>query len=181
MKAQSRSTLADKQTSATRIRTHFDSGTRRRLFCNQIFRDFQRHVGVVAENRFFGNGNSQKVVHRSVNGYVEDQQGLRRFLPRKVERGERQAFNALCQSTGADHLRWLMNAMDREVCQQREFRDCHLILTVHDSLVYEVPKSVRHDFVRAARPVMNRRPYWADIDIKVDIEIGIRFGRMRKV
>ena len=28
---------------------------------------------------------------------------------------------------------------------------------------------------------MSRRPYWADIDIKVDIEVGVRFGRMRKV
>ena len=113
--------------------------------------------------------------------WVEDQQLLRRFLPKKVERGERQAFNALCQATGADHLRWLMNAMDGEVCQRQKFHDCHLVLTVHDSLVYEVPKGVWHEFVQAARPIMNRRPYWADIDIKVDVEVGIRFGRMRKV
>jgi DNA polymerase I-like protein with 3'-5' exonuclease and polymerase domains len=68
-----------------------------------------------------------------------------------------------------------------EVCQQPAFRDCRLILTVHDSLVYEVPKSIWRDFVRAARPIMNRRPYWADIDMKVDVEFGTRFGNMRKV
>jgi len=112
--------------------------------------------------------------------WVEDGHGLKRFLP-KVERGERQALNALCQTTGADHLRWLMNAIDEEVCQEKDFADCHLILTMHDSLVYEVPKAQWREFVRAAYPIMTRRPYWADIDIKADVEVGVRFGKMRQV
>ena len=35
-------------------------------------------------------------------------------------------FNSIFQSTGADHLRWLMIAMDREVCKRDDFSDCNL-------------------------------------------------------
>jgi hypothetical protein len=112
--------------------------------------------------------------------WVEDEHGLKRMLPRQG-RALRAAFNSLCQSTGADHLRWIMNAVDAEVCQRRKFRDCHLVLTVHDSLVYEVPESKVRGFVRAALPVVGRTPPWSDLDIEVEVEVGRRFGDMKKL
>lgn len=110
----------------------------------------------------------------------EKSTGLIRHLP-KQSKAERQAFNAIFQGTGADHLRWLMNNVDAQVCSRREFRDCKLILTVHDSLVYEAPKDRWRDFLKAALPVITTRPPWATLDVKVDAEVGIRFGSMRKV
>ena len=112
--------------------------------------------------------------------WIEDEHGLKRFLPRQA-RGRRQAFNARCQSTGADHLRWLMNRMDRVVCSLPAFSDCRLVLTVHDSLMYEVPQTRVDAFIKAARPVMHRRPDWSSIDMKVDVEIGPRCGQLQKV
>ena len=109
--------------------------------------------------------------------WVEDEYQLKRFLP-KQSRGQRQAFNALCQATGADHLRWLMNAVDREVCRLPEFGECKLVLTVHDALVYEVPKQRQDAFLQAVLPVVRRRPDWATIDIEVEVEVGDRFGEM---
>jgi DNA polymerase I-like protein with 3'-5' exonuclease and polymerase domains len=106
--------------------------------------------------------------------------GLIRHLPRQAK-AERQAFNAIFQGTGADHLRWLMNTVDDEVCSRDEFQDCRLILTVHDSLLYEVPKSKWQSFVKATWPVLTRRPSWATIAIKIDAEVGIRFGHMKKL
>ena len=110
----------------------------------------------------------------------EKANGLIRHLP-KQSKAERQAFNAIFQGTGADHLRWLMNRVDAEICSQPEFRDCKLILTVHDSLVYEAPKRVWREFVKAALPFITQRPYWATLDVKVDVEFGIRFGSMKKI
>ena len=111
--------------------------------------------------------------------WVEDEFGFRRFLPRQSRAG-RQAFNAMCQSTGADHLRWLMNRMDTEICSTPEFEDCRLVLTVHDSLVYEVPYRKAKAFARAALPIMTKRPEWMNFDMPVEVEIGKSFGAMKE-
>lgn len=111
--------------------------------------------------------------------WVEDEHGFRRWLPRQ-SRANRKAFNALCQATGADHLRWLMNRVYAEVCSQPEFANCRLVLTVHDALVYEIPQEKVEQFVRAALPVVTTRPPWASIDIPADVEVGARFGEMSK-
>ena len=95
--------------------------------------------------------------------------------------GSRQAFNSLCQGTGADHLRWLMNNVDQEVCSRPEFAACRLVLTMHDSLVYEAPEGRWKAFVKAALPVVSRRPPWATIDMKIDIEHGPKFGELTKL
>src|SRR5690606_1236164 len=111
---------------------------------------------------------------------VRDEWGLTRHLPRQRQ-ALRAAFNSLCQSTGADHLRWIMNNIDREVCSKEEFRDCKLVLTMHDSLIYEVPESAAMDLLRAASPVAGRTPSWATVDMEVEVEMGRRFGEMQKV
>lgn len=112
--------------------------------------------------------------------WVEDQFGLKRLLP-KQNRGLRQAFNAMCQSTGADHLRWLMNRVDKKVCRCKRFQDCRLILTMHDSLIYEVPSEKAESFVKAISPILKTRPWWADIDIEIEVEVGERFGELQVV
>ncbi len=109
--------------------------------------------------------------------WVEDGDGLRRLFPRQAH-AWRMAFNSLCQATGADHLRWIMNAVDEEVCRKPRFRDCKLVLTVHDSLIYEVPEEKLQPFARAVRWIACRQPAWADIDFKVEVEWGRRFGEM---
>jgi hypothetical protein len=112
--------------------------------------------------------------------WVEDEHGLRRMVPRQG-RALRAAFNSLCQATGADHLRWIMNAVDAEVCGKRRFQDCRLVLTVHDSLVFEVPENKVRAFLRATVPIVGRRPPWSDLDMGVDVEVGKSFGNMKKV
>ncbi|WP_339911663.1 DNA polymerase, partial [Symmachiella dynata] len=106
---------------------------------------------------------------------IREENGLMRTLPRQ-EQSLRRAFNSLCQSTGADHLRWIMNNVDAEVCRKPKFRDCRLILTMHDSVVYEIPEQKLHDFVKAAHPIVQRRPTWSSIALKSGVEVGRRFG-----
>jgi hypothetical protein len=57
---------------------------------------------------------------------------------------------------------------------------CRLVLTMHDSLLYEVPQDKAAAFASAAGEVVSRRPPWATIDMKADIEIDDRFGEMKK-
>ena len=67
------------------------------------------------------------------------------------------------------------------VCQRQEFKDCQLIFTVHDSLLFEVPKTRWQSFAKAAWPVRCRRPDWAILDVKIEVEVGKRYGKMKKV
>lgn len=110
--------------------------------------------------------------------WVRDAYGLMRYLPLQ-QRGVRQAFNALCQSTGADHLRHLMNRVEAALLRTK-CNDCHLILTVHDSLIYEVPDDRVDPFLKIVLPIVRVRPSWSTIDIKVDVEVGKRFGDLKK-
>ena len=73
-----------------------------------------------------------------------------------------------------------MNGVDGEVCSRPEFFDCRLVLTMHDSLLYEVPADRRDAFAAAAVAVVSRRPPWSTIDMKADVEWGRRFGEMKK-
>lgn len=133
---------------------------------------------------FFRKPHFNKPPFRNINfgqiHWVETEDGFVHHLPR-LERGARQAFNALCQATGADHLRWLMSSMDEEVCRQAEYLDCRLVLSVHDSLIYEVPEGKVQRFVEDAHQVMSRRPPWSDIDFAIKCEVGFRFGEMEPI
>ena len=122
----------------------------------------------------------RNIAFRSLIWVQELDTGLIRYLPRQ-ESALRKAFNALCQATGADHLRWIMNNIDAEVCSLPGFNDCNLVLCIHDSLVFEVPDEKIVDFIVAIVPVARRRPQWATIDFEVDVTVGQRFGEMENV
>jgi DNA polymerase I-like protein with 3'-5' exonuclease and polymerase domains len=111
--------------------------------------------------------------------WVRDVNGLTRPLARQA-RVQRQALNSMCQGTGADHLRWLMNNMDH-LCHHPWYQDCQLILTVHDSLIYEVPDGKVEGFIQMARPIMQTPPPWCTININVGIETGKKYGDMTKI
>lgn len=101
----------------------------------------------------------------------------------EIERAIRQGFNAQFQGTGADHLRWIMNRLDREVLTQPQYKDFSLILNVHDELVFDGPRnkevvtSFRADLLR----VMESKPEWAALPIKAEMSVGANYGEMTKL
>lgn len=111
---------------------------------------------------------------------LDDEPGLRRSLPRQ-HRAARAAFNARCQMTGADHLRWLMNRAEAMVAERPDLAGCNLILTVHDSLLYEVPEPCRLVFCAAIERLVRQRPPWADLDMKADVEFGPKLGQLSEL
>lgn len=136
-----------------------------------------RHdVFVRAEH--FNNLPFRNISYRSID-WVDPGTGLLHFLGRQ-ERMKRQALNAIMQVTGAIHLRWIVRNVDHEVIRHG-FDDCRLFMHVHDSLEFYVPDAKVDAFIDRVVPVITRRPPWSDIDFKVSVEVGKRFGSMREV
>ena len=87
-----------------------------------------------------------QVERARLNGYTETLLGRRRYIPeltsdnrRLRELGERQALNAPIQGGASDVFKLAMIKVDRALQEQPKL-GCHMLLTVHDELVFEVPK-----------------------------------------
>jgi DNA polymerase I len=87
-----------------------------------------------------------QVERARLDGYTETLLGRRRYIPeltsdnrRLRELGERQALNAPIQGGASDVFKLAMIKVDRAL-QDHPKLGCHMLLTVHDELVFEVPK-----------------------------------------
>ncbi|MSR35550.1 MAG: DNA polymerase I [Gemmatimonadetes bacterium] len=108
-------------------------------------------------------------------GYVETLLGRRRFIPELQSRnwnirqfGERVAQNTPIQGTAADLIKKAMIDVDAEL--QRSEWGARLLLTVHDELLFEVPKGVL-DPVRAA--VVERMEHAIELAVPIDVDVGV--------
>lgn len=99
-----------------------------------------------------------------------------------MERAFRQAFNAIFQGTGADHMRWLMNKIDRLLLQPR-FSSIKLLLTIHDELLFECPndEAISLPFMAKLKQIITTRPDWATVPILTEVTSGLNYGEMKKV
>lgn len=85
------------------------------------------------------------------------------------------APNSLIQSTAADILRKALVALDK---RYTEPTDPQMVLTVHDSIVFEVPYGPRaHEQVLEIKRIMETTTT-LDVPLIVDIKIGISLGNM---
>ena len=85
-----------------------------------------------------------QVERARLDGYTETLLGRRRYIPeltsdnrRLRELGERQALNAPIQGGASDVFKLAMIKVDRALQAAPEL-GCHMLLTVHDELVFEV-------------------------------------------
>jgi DNA polymerase-1 len=86
----------------------------------------------------------RQVARATAEGFTETLLGRRRYLPelqasnpRVRDMGRRMALNAPIQGSAADVFKLGMIEVDRAL--QKSDLDCHMLLTVHDELVFEVP------------------------------------------
>lgn len=105
---------------------------------------------------------------------VQTLYGRRRRLPeirsnvaRKRDRALRQAVNAVIQGTAADINKLALIRLYSELPS-----DCRLLMTVHDSVLLEVPEQQVSRVVRQARMVMQQAPPRFSIPLRVDIHVG---------
>jgi DNA polymerase-1 len=137
-----------------------------------VQRYFERYPGVKA----FMDSTREQARH---DGYVETLFGRRLYLAALRSRNaaqragaERAAINAPMQGTAADIIKRAMVAIDRWL---NERGDAHMLMQVHDELVFEV----RTDAVDAVRDGVRERMQGAaklDVPLLVDIGTGANWG-----
>lgn len=108
-------------------------------------------------------------------GYTETRFGRRRYFPGLRSRlpyvkamNERMAMNAPLQGTAADIVKIAMRQADTALCQAGLDARAHLVLQVHDELIYEIET----DAVAAAVPVI-RGAMTAIPNMTVPLEVNI--------
>ena len=110
----------------------------------------------------------RQVGHATVEGFTETILGRRRYIPelqaanpRLRDLGRRQALNAPIQGSASDVFKVAMIAVDERAREHPEL-DCHMLLTVHDELVFEVPES---NVEAAAELVKDRMEHAVDLEV----------------
>ena len=94
------------------------------------------------------------------------------------DKTRRSLFNHLCQGGTADIAKTMM-IRSQPVCEKF---DAHLILQIHDELVFEVPMKQSGKFTRMMKKVLERPPTEDfRVPIVVEPKIGTSFGQMREL
>lgn len=123
-----------------------------------------------------------------VHGYVETIAGRRRYLPEITSRNpqirgeaERMAINHPIQGSEADVMKKAMIEIFRNMDGgSAAFRGVKMILTVHDELVFEVPKGRERVVGHAAKDIMEGSEKLS-VPLVVDIRVGKSWGSMKPI
>lgn len=109
-------------------------------------------------------------------GYVETLLGRRRYLPEINAKApairaqaERAAFNFPIQGTAADILKRAMILLHGHA--QKKYPGAAMLLTVHDELVYEVPKNQAKKLAADMKKIMEGAQT-LDVPLVVDVSLG---------
>lgn len=109
-------------------------------------------------------------------GFVETVLGRRLYLPdlkahhagiRKA--AERAAINAPMQGTNADIIKLAMIKLDNWIREERI--DAHMIMQVHDELVFEVSEKIVDDFIPHIKNIMENI-----LPLSVKLQVGVGLG-----
>jgi len=117
------------------------------------------------------------------DGYVETLLGRRRYIQdinspnRQVREGaERMAINMPVQGTSADIIKVAMINLCREMGKRR--LKSHMLLQVHDELVFEVPPE-EDELMRKLVPDIMDSAIALNVPLKVDTKSGKNWGEMK--
>ncbi|HLA69128.1 MAG TPA: DNA polymerase I [Bacteroidota bacterium] len=109
------------------------------------------------------------------DGYVSTLLGRRRYLPELRSRNhnlrsnaERQAINMPIQGSSADMIKAAMVSIDRVLL--KDGLSSHMILQVHDELVFDIPKDEETDMRKLVTREMKEA---LQLSVPVEIEIGV--------
>jgi DNA polymerase-1 len=119
----------------------------------------------------------RQVDRATVEGFTETLLGRRRYIPelqaanpRVRDLGRRQALNAPIQGSASDVFKVGMIAVDSAL-RARPDLDCHMLLTVHDELVFEVAKDSAEEAVDVIRDRMEQAVE-LDVTLRADVGLG---------
>ena len=128
------------------------------------------------------------------NGYTETLFGRRRYFPEIKSKlpfiramAERMAINAPIQGTSADIIKLAISQADKVIIEAKLKNKCHLVLQVHDELIYEVDEKIIHEAVKIIKSAMEKNisqeflKNKKEVPITTDISIGSNWGEMTKI
>ncbi len=120
------------------------------------------------------------VSHLREHGFVRTLFGRRRRLPAiasgnpaEVAKAERQAVNAVIQGTAAEIMKLALARLYNSLPE-----DCHLVLTVHDSVLIECPVEREAEVRDLLLQAMRQPPVDSWLPLEVSIKSGTCWGTM---
>jgi DNA polymerase-1 len=126
------------------------------------------------------------------NSYTETMFGRRRYFPNINSRipflknmAERTATNAPVQGTAADIIKLAIRYADEDLKKAGILEDAHLVLQIHDELVYEIKEEVLPEaqkiIKKAMEDVLERSylHYKTDIPLEVHSGLGDNFANAK--
>jgi len=117
----------------------------------------------------------RQVARAAAEGFTETLLGRRRYIPelqaanpRVRDLGRRMALNAPIQGGASDVFKLAMIRVDRALQEHAEL-DCHMLLTVHDELVFEV---ATHHVEEAAALVKDEMESAYELTVPLRADVG---------
>jgi len=109
--------------------------------------------------------------------------GIRSSLPFIKAQAERMAINAPIQGTEADIIKIAMSRADAYI-KENKLTDVHLLLQVHDELVYEMPEKKSKEVALELKKIMESvlsLEETKEVPILVEAKIGKSWGEMSQL
>ena len=119
----------------------------------------------------------RQVARAAAEGFTETLLGRRRYIPelqaanpRVRDLGRRMALNAPIQGGASDVFKLAMIRVDRALTESGP--DCHILLTVHDELVFEVAEDQVEEAAKLVKDEMENA-----YDLKVPLRADVGWGK----
>jgi len=132
---------------------------------------------------------TKQFVHK--NGYTETLFGRRRYfpgiqshLPYVRAEAERMAINAPIQGTSADIIKIAMSRVDAFLDDKKIRDKVHLVLQIHDELVYEIHHDGAQKLGRELKTIMESvvpESKLGGVPLIADVSVGANWGEMSKL
>jgi DNA polymerase-1 len=119
----------------------------------------------------------RQVARAAAEGFTETLLGRRRYIPelqaanpRVRDLGRRMALNAPIQGGASDVFKLAMIRVDRALAESE--LECHILLTVHDELVFEVAEDQVEEAGKLVKDEMERA-----YDLKIPLQADVGWGK----
>jgi DNA polymerase-1 len=163
------------------LRGNLGEGTSReeaQEFFNAYFNTFTRLAEYLEETKEFARK----------HGYTETLFGRRRHFPGMQStapfiraQAERMAINAPVQGTAADAMRVAMNRVYQYIVKEKKTDDIHILLQVHDELLFEIKNDVLEAEIPKLVGLMQgvlEGYETSGVPIKADVAVGPNWGTL---
>ncbi|MFA6273739.1 MAG: DNA polymerase [Candidatus Paceibacterota bacterium] len=117
------------------------------------------------------------------NTYTETLFGRKRYFPNIKSKipflknmAERTATNAPIQGTAADIIKLAIRYAEEDLKEEKLLEKAHLVLQIHDELVYEVKEDVLEEVEKIIKNAMSKVLERSYLKVKTDVPIEVHFG-----